>query len=91
MTEDNPYSLQITSDAEDDLKHLDREVAKRIVNKLRWLAANATAVSHTALTGQWTGLYRWRIGDYRAIYALDHEDGVITVIVVGHRRDIYDE
>ena len=91
MTEDKPYLLTLTDEAENDLKRLDSAIAKRIVKKLRWLAANAEIHPHKALTGKWSGFYRLRVGDYRVIYALDHEGRVITVIVIGHRSNIYDE
>lgn len=85
------YILQITPDAKADLRKIDRKNAERIVKKLRWLAANAEDVNHTALTGQWTGYYRYRIGDYRAIYELDAEGHILLVAIIGHRREVYDE
>jgi mRNA interferase RelE/StbE len=91
MTEENPYTITLTGEAQDDLKRLDKAVAKRIVKKLRWLAANAEIHPHAALTGPWGGLYRLRVGDYRVIYALDHQERLIEGIVIGHRRDVYDE
>lgn len=91
MTEETPYTLTLTDQARVDLKRLDKSVAQRIVKKLRWLAANAEVHPHKALAGQWSGFYRLRVGDYRVIYALDHEGRIIIVIVIGHRSDIYDE
>lgn len=73
MPDETAYTLEITDDAKDDLKRIDRKVAERIVRKLRWLAQNTENVNHEALTGQWIGYYRYRIGDYRAIYELDRD------------------
>lgn len=36
-----------------------------------------------------TELWRIRKGDYRVIYHIDDEEKVITVVRIGHRRDIY--
>jgi mRNA interferase RelE/StbE len=36
-----------------------------------------------------TGLWRIRQGDYRIIYAIDDNEHLITVVRVGHRREIY--
>jgi len=36
-----------------------------------------------------TGLWRIRQGDYRIIYAIDDKERLITVVRVGHRREIY--
>ena len=33
--------------------------------------------------------WRLRIGNYRVIYEIDDEARVITVLQVGHRRDVY--
>jgi mRNA interferase RelE/StbE len=91
MPDNQPYSLEITLEAQDDLRRIDKTNAERIVRKLRWLAENAAEVKHDALTGQWAGYYRWRIGDYRAIYELEHQGRILIVAVVGHRREVYDE
>jgi mRNA interferase RelE/StbE len=36
-----------------------------------------------------TGLWRIRRGDYRIVYAIDDKESLITVVCVGHRREIY--
>ena len=34
-------------------------------------------------------LWRIRKGDYRAIYHIDDREQTITVVRIGHRRDVY--
>ena len=36
-----------------------------------------------------TELWRIRKGDYRAIYYIDDREQTITVVRIGHRRDVY--
>lgn len=36
-----------------------------------------------------TELWRIREGDYRAVYHIDDRERVVTVVRIGHRRDIY--
>jgi len=36
-----------------------------------------------------TELWRIRKGDYRAIYYIDDREKTITVVRIGHRRDVY--
>ncbi len=36
-----------------------------------------------------TGLWRIRQGDYRIIYSIDDGEKAITVVRIGHRREIY--
>jgi len=36
-----------------------------------------------------TGLWRIRQGDYRIIYSIDDSQQLVTVVRIGHRREIY--
>lgn len=33
--------------------------------------------------------YRLRVGDYRILYTIDDENHTVTIIAVGHRREVY--
>lgn len=33
--------------------------------------------------------YRIRQGDVRILYAIDDQEAVVTVVKIGHRRDVY--
>ena len=41
------------------------------------------------LTGELTGLFKARVGDYRVIYELLHDEHLLIIHAIGHRRDIY--
>jgi mRNA interferase RelE/StbE len=43
-----------------------------------------------ALTGNLKGLWRYRIGDYRIICRIEDRALIVVVVIVGHRRDIYE-
>jgi mRNA interferase RelE/StbE len=36
-----------------------------------------------------TGLWRIRQGDYRIIYAIEDNEHLVTVVRVGHRREVF--
>jgi mRNA interferase RelE/StbE len=91
MSDLEPYQLLISPDAKEDLKRLDKPAAERILKKMIWVARNAAILTHDALAGQWSGFFRWRIGDYRVIYSIDHDGKIIMVVVIGHRREVYEE
>jgi mRNA interferase RelE/StbE len=55
---------------------------------MRALADDPRPASATALKGHRPWL-RIRAGDYRLIYAVDDTAHVVTVAVIGHRRDMY--
>jgi mRNA interferase RelE/StbE len=45
----------------------------------------------TALRGNLTGRYRYRIGDYRIVYLVDEDSKVVSVTLIAHRSKVYDE
>ena len=42
-----------------------------------------------ALTGDRKGLWRYRVGDYRIVAAIEDDRFVVLVVTVGHRREVY--
>ena len=36
------------------------------------------------------GFFRIRAGDYSVVYRVDHGRRLVTVVIVGHRRHVYD-
>ncbi len=60
------------------------------MKKLRWLAENFEVITPEPLTGQWRGVFKLRIGDYRVLYTCDKHLKQIVVLIVRHRRDVYD-
>ncbi len=89
MTTEAPYSLELTDEAQDTLQGLDKTVAATIEKRLDRLANNATTILHIPLKRDLRGLYKLRIGDYRAIYRLEREIRLIVVEAIGHRREVY--
>lgn len=73
---------------ERDLKKLGNPQATRILDKIE-----TDLVRHPergeALKGTFQGLSRYRVGDYRVIYA-ETVDGIL-VLRVAHRRESYDK
>ncbi len=56
-------------------------------------AAGANPHSHPnvkALKGDYAGYYRYRIGDYRVIYAVNDELVQVFVVVIAHRGEAYE-
>ena len=42
-----------------------------------------------ALKADLTGLWRYRVGDYRIICQIKDRELVVLVVAVGHRREVY--
>lgn len=41
------------------------------------------------LKGELKGLWKYRVGNYRIIYQIKRSKLIITVIDIGHRREVY--
>lgn len=83
------YKLDFTDEGRSALASLDKIVAQRVLDKLKWFLQNIGAVSFKPLDGNLSGLYKLRVGDWRVIYEVNHNDKVVTVHKVGHRKEIY--
>jgi mRNA interferase RelE/StbE len=69
-----------------DLSKLSKAEARRILTRLeRDLAENAD--SYTALKGRFAGLRKYRIGNYRVVFAIVRSE--VQVLRIGHMREIY--
>jgi mRNA interferase RelE/StbE len=42
------------------------------------------------LTGDLRGLWRYRVGDYRIVAAIEEHRFVVLVVTVGHSREVYE-
>lgn len=85
------WAIDYTATAKEQLRKLDKPVAKRIVDFMdeRVAAANDPRQTGKALTGPLGGLWRYRVGNYRVICEI--QDGALRVLVVevGNRDRIY--
>lgn len=70
-----------------DLRHVDPKRAARILSKImEVLDQNPDAGE--PLSGEFKGLYKLRIGEYRVIYA--KIDGTFLILRIRHRRKAYE-
>ncbi|KXB70920.1 type II toxin-antitoxin system RelE/ParE family toxin [Peptoniphilus sp. DNF00840] len=73
------------------LKKIDRQAQKIITN---WVESNLLNCQDPrfygkALTGNFKGIWRYRIGAYRLLAKIDDDKLIIFAIDVGHRKNIY--
>ena len=83
------WRLRIQDGAKKELAGLDRPTGLRIVERLRWLVEHFEQISLEPLKGDLTGLYRYRVGDYRIVYEMVHREHSIVIHGIGHRRYVY--
>lgn len=83
------YKLDFSDEGRATLALLDKDVAQRILNKLKWFLQNIGTVNFIPLEGNLAGLYKLRVGDWRVVYEVNHNDKVVIIHRVGHRKEIY--
>lgn len=86
------WKIDFDSDVEKDFKKLDHTAQKRIIKFLKEkIAINENPRIHgKPLTGKLSGLWRYRVGDYRIISRIEDHIFTVLVIKVGHRKAVYD-
>jgi len=80
------YKVVYKKSVHRDLRKLPKAEARRILAKIEKELPKKPR-SNPALKGRFAGLRRFRIGDYRVVYALLGDD--ILVLRIGHRSNVY--
>jgi mRNA interferase RelE/StbE len=83
------WKIELTGSAEKELAKLDKPVAKRIIKFLRERVSIDPRATGKALKGDHSGLWRYRVGDYRVICEIYDEKISLLVVRVGHRKEVY--
>ncbi len=75
--------------AERDLAALDRSIRAEIIESLEWLGEHFDELVPLPLGGPLKGLFKFRIGDWRAIYEIKTRERVLIVHYIDKRDKIY--
>ena len=80
------YEIIFDEEAIVFLEKLEKDIAKRIYNKIISTSNNPYRY-FVRLVGR--GDYKLRIGDYRAIADIDDTNRQVIVTLIGHRKNVY--
>jgi mRNA interferase RelE/StbE len=84
------YELRFDKDAAEFYRQADKALVKRLNRCFECLSENPlTHPNIKPLVGTLTGLYRYRVGDWRVIYEVMSEDSVINILQIVHRSRAY--
>ena len=85
------YKVQFSDVALKKLKKMDRYQASLLIGWIEKNLANCLdpRLHEKALVANHKGKWRYRVGDYRILALIEDEEILITIIDVGHRKDIY--
>ena len=86
------YKVIFSERAKKEIKKLDKQISALIVG---WIIKNLDGCENPrrfgkALTGDKSGQWRYRIGNYRLICEIKDKEITILVLEVGHRKNVYD-
>ena len=81
------YELRIKPSAVKELRSLQFADCRRVVDRIEALAEDPRPPGCEKLTGG--ARYRVRQGSQRVLYEVDDESQIVTVVKIGHRRDVY--
>ncbi len=82
------YRIELTRSAQKEVQKLDVQIARRIEKKLNFFIASRNPLSFAEpLAKPGDADYRWRVGNYRVLF--DEKNGLITIMRIQHRREVY--
>lgn len=86
------WQIEFSPEADKALATLSIDTQKRIVRFMRERVAdmdNPRSVGKPLIGPALSGLWRYRVGDYRILCKIEDEKVYIVVVEVGHRSDVY--
>ncbi|MGN6207651.1 type II toxin-antitoxin system RelE family toxin [Asticcacaulis sp.] len=85
------WTIKYTDTARKQLKKIDHQIARRILDFMdeRVAVADDPRQTGKALTGPLGNFWRYRVGDYRVICDIQDGEMCVLVIEIGNRKDIY--
>jgi mRNA interferase RelE/StbE len=81
------YTVLVERYAQKQIMKLDKKLIPVIKAAIAELASNPRPYGYKKLKGE--DAYRIRVGDYRIIYEINDGIVLVTVVSVGHRKDVY--
>ena len=80
------YKISFKKSVARDLKRIGKDQADRILRKIEEELPEK-AENFPVLTGKFSGLRKFRVGDYRIIYSIIKDTALI--LRISHRREVY--
>ena len=85
------WKIEYSPDAIRQLNKLDQPIRRKLFRYLEEHIQGCKNPRHfgAALVANLSGLWRYRVGDYRIICEIQEEKVIVLVLTIGHRREIY--
>ncbi len=82
------YRIRFTPKAIKQIGRLDKPVALRVRRYLEGLNLENPTLVGKSLSGA-SGLWRYRVGDYRILVSIEDDKLLVLVVDLDHRRQVY--
>ena len=80
------FKIAYKASIERDLRRIDKTIVRRLLGKLEDELSKNPPRGET-LKGEFDGLFKYRIGDYRVIYTKTQEG--VLILRIAHRKEAY--
>ena len=81
----------LTETFKKQLRKLDAAISKRVLDYLEQIEKLDNPRSRgKGLTANLSGLWRYRVGDYRILCCIKDDERIVTVLEIGHRSSVYE-
>jgi mRNA interferase RelE/StbE len=89
MKEEDKFEVEYSEYALEFLEKADRQLKKRIVKKIEYLAKNFDKLTHFPLSYESSDFFKLRAGKYRVIYTVDWKSNKLKIALIDRRDKIY--
>ncbi|MCL7410815.1 MAG: type II toxin-antitoxin system RelE/ParE family toxin [Methanosarcinaceae archaeon] len=83
------FDIKYSKQAVKFLKSLDKTTATRILKRIEKLKQDPVSHDSKIVEGYREKLFRVRVGDYRILYEVDHNDNLIGIVKIDKRSRVY--
>ena len=84
------YKIEYVDSVRNDLKTISKSDRERIRAAIEQKLTTNPIEFGKPLQYSLKGLRRLRVGDYRVIFQIEQAAMVVLVVMIGHRKDIYE-
>lgn len=84
------YEIKFTKSAKKEFRKLNKDVRSKVLEALNFLSLNPyTELLDIKKLKHQDELFRVRIGRHRLVYTIENKLLIVTIIKIGHRKDMY--
>ncbi|MGZ8405658.1 MAG: type II toxin-antitoxin system RelE family toxin [Nitrospira sp.] len=80
------YRLTFRSSTAQDLASIDKAMAKRLLDKSKWLASNVDNLRHESIADDLPGLCKYAVGEWRIFYTIDRTEQLVDIHAIVPQR-----